>query len=682
MVSSNRTEKFVFGLFLLFVITLTNSIFLCQIGYFGALLLLLIQFVREKKNPFVNSGLELPLLLIIIAEVFATIFSVDPGQALHTLVKRLMVIPIIYVTLYVAKSDKKGKQIVKVFLGAALLTASIYLLTSYEHLIAHLYSLEAKGPSTFQYVMTAGGLLSFVTIYFFAFFINEKGGILQRVLIGIALLIMLLALAGSYTRSAWIGAAAGIGTILLLKRKWLIILSGILIIIFYIVLNPKVSRIIEYQINGDYASKVNERNTEGRVKQVKWDRGNILVADYENGLLVLRENSVFAKYKTEKPIQTISKWKKNIYFSSTMNKTFYFFSIDSTFSINFLSEYIPPFTPKALLAADSLLFIIGTNGEFAEVTNPKNPTTKTLYHLGFDITSVTVERNFVAFFSGGEKKLVAESLKGGVPGKIIFEKNADFEQGRVSSSDSLLVFWTGKSFDAYKIMNNDVHIVKSPAGLSLLSGIEFTDFGFWGLNFKNELIKVKLENDKFNIKEKVHIPEKTSSFWVDGKKLVTGYSYKNRIASIIDPYHSTNVQRLNQWKTGWRIFKENPIFGVGDIDMNNIYKKYRAPYESETYGHLHNIYVHVLATLGGFGFIVFIFMLVKIFFLDLKIYNRVKNIDFISSFALGTLGSFVGFLVSGLAEWNFGDQEIATILWFTVGLNIAFYKIVKSKRSD
>ena len=163
--------------------------------------------------------------------------------------------------------------------------------------------------------------------------------------------------------------------------------------------------------------------------------------------------------------------------------------------------------------------------------------------------------------------------------------------------------------------------------------------------------------------------------------LYTYYSHKDRITSIVDPYHSTNIQRLNQWKTGWRIFMANPIFGVGDIDMNNIYLQYRAPYDTETYGHLHNNYVHVLTILGGFGFLVFIYLMFTIFILDLKIYNRLKNIPFASSVALGTIGAFIAFLVSGLAEWNFGDQEIATMLWFATGLNIALYKLYKKDKN-
>jgi hypothetical protein len=46
---------------------------------------------------------------------------------------------------------------------------------------------------------------------------------------------------------------------------------------------------------------------------------------------------------------------------------------------------------------------------------------------------------------------------------------------------------------------------------------------------------------------------------------------------------------------------------------------------------------------------------------------------------LGALASFVSILISGLTELNFWDQEIATLIYFTVGLNIALYICYKKE---
>jgi hypothetical protein len=67
----------------------------------------------------------------------------------------------------------------------------------------------------------------------------------------------------------------------------------------------------------------------------------------------------------------------------------------------------------------------------------------------------------------------------------------------------------------------------------------------------------------------------------------------------------------------------------------------------------------------------------KIIYIELKIYYSVKNKPFISSYALGALAAFCGFMISGLTELNFWDHEITTLIWFTFGLNIAMFKSVK-----
>ncbi|MBP1655187.1 MAG: hypothetical protein H6Q28_1743, partial [Bacteroidetes bacterium] len=38
---------------------------------------------------------------------------------------------------------------------------------------------------------------------------------------------------------------------------------------------------------------------------------------------------------------------------------------------------------------------------------------------------------------------------------------------------------------------------------------------------------------------------------------------------------------------------------------------------------------------------------------------------------LGALAVFVGVQVHGLTEWSFGDQEIAVLLWISLGLTMA-----------
>jgi len=154
-------------------------------------------------------------------------------------------------------------------------------------------------------------------------------------------------------------------------------------------------------------------------------------------------------------------------------------------------------------------------------------------------------------------------------------------------------------------------------------------------------------------------------------------SKQSRLLEIFDPYHPSNANRISFWRAGIGMFMDYPIFGVGDIDLQNLYRQYKRPFDKEIQGHLHNNFFHVLATLGLFGLLAVLFLFYKIIVIEVNIYKAIKDKPFVSSYALGALAAFCGFIISGLTELNFWDHEITTLIWFTFGLNIALFSLFK-----
>ncbi|MBU2444880.1 MAG: O-antigen ligase family protein, partial [Bacteroidetes bacterium] len=211
-----------------------------------------------------------------------------------------------------------------------------------------------------------------------------------------------------------------------------------------------------------------------------------------------------------------------------------------------------------------------------------------------------------------------------------------------------------------------------------VGGLRMQENMLWASDFGGNLYKIDL-TDLLNPKlEKfAHVEGQITSFEVNQTELWMTNIKRSRFSSILDPYHSSNIERINQIKVGFKIFRDYPIFGIGNIDLNEIYKRYRESTDKYSYGHLHNNYLHMLAVLGILGFIVFISILVKTFFIHLKSYRQSEKNEFYRSVSSGVFAAFIGICVSGLFEYNFGDHEIVTLFWLLAGLNLSIQKLVR-----
>jgi hypothetical protein len=178
-------------------------------------------------------------------------------------------------------------------------------------------------------------------------------------------------------------------------------------------------------------------------------------------------------------------------------------------------------------------------------------------------------------------------------------------------------------------------------------------------------------NDRINIKSKNKLDYFPSSFTYRNGKIFITKVERSKLSSIWDPHLPSNFVRLSLWRVGWEIFKDYPIFGVGDINMGEYQKKYRRYYEKELHGHLHNNFIHVLAALGLFGLFAVIYMFIKMYLINFEIYKKHKDRKFLSSYSLGAIGVLSAFIFAGLTELNMWDHEIITLVYLTFALNCA-----------
>jgi O-antigen ligase len=151
-----------------------------------------------------------------------------------------------------------------------------------------------------------------------------------------------------------------------------------------------------------------------------------------------------------------------------------------------------------------------------------------------------------------------------------------------------------------------------------------------------------------------------------------------RLHSVVDPANLWNQQRVYMWEAGVRMFHDHPLTGVGLQDLHALYDQYRSPDSVERAGHLHNAYVQIAASMGLVGLAAFAWLyasLLRTAWAGVRVGARGTRAErgseaeaLAAGVRIGVTAALVGFLVAGLFEWNFGDEELLYHLYTLVGI--------------
>jgi O-antigen ligase len=145
---------------------------------------------------------------------------------------------------------------------------------------------------------------------------------------------------------------------------------------------------------------------------------------------------------------------------------------------------------------------------------------------------------------------------------------------------------------------------------------------------------------------------------------------KSRVRSIVDLHDPSNRDRIYMVYSGLRIFQDHPWTGVGSNNIEKVITgnqgRYRHPQAEKINMHLHNNFLQILAERGIFALASF---LLACLFIILQMVRALKSrAGEWRAITAGALFAFVGFLVAGLFEYNFGDSEIKFMLFYFISL--------------
>lgn len=677
--TSKLIDNLIFVFSVIFLLTLTNSIFLNQLGYYGILLSLLLKYYTEKKNPFSKTGLEFALLFFILALILSTIFSIDRPTSVYNLLKRFFLIPTLYTFVVAPKDFKNAKQFVIIYLSAALLTMMYYLIKSYDYFVNNLYQIKGSGPSVFQYPITSSELMTFSLVILFAFLINEKCKFKYKILVFVLFMINLLALIATYKRTGWMGAAAGMLFILILSRKWVLLLGVVILGIVFSLLNKTVSQVYVYKYYDSMYKNEFLLNTDGKALNVYEENNSIYVSDYENGLLILQDSSIIKKIKLAAPITDFKKWRDNFYIASSADTRFVLLEKYDKNNFKIRKEFFTNGAPLSSVVANNLFYVLEEDSGLTVFNDPNDLKNKITIKTGnfVEQQDFFVDSNLCAIVSK-ERDLSIYSLKNFLPDKLLLKEKIANDEELIGMVDQKFIFNSPVGVKLYSFVDEKLNLEEINNKLGNISFIKPQKQSLFICSTRGEVFELKYPvSNKLEIISSFNLGFTPQSIYLSNGKIYATFSKTSRLGSVIDPYFPTNYSRFAFWRAGLKIFQDYPIFGVGDIDLAELYKVYKQPYDREIQGHLHSIYFHTLTTLGAFGFLTFIFLLGMIFIVLWRTYRQLKNLSFASSFSLGAIGGYAAFLVAGITEYNFGDHEVITMVWFTLAISLSFKKNFK-----
>jgi O-antigen ligase len=140
-----------------------------------------------------------------------------------------------------------------------------------------------------------------------------------------------------------------------------------------------------------------------------------------------------------------------------------------------------------------------------------------------------------------------------------------------------------------------------------------------------------------------------------------------RVASMADPNDPTVRERGYMWRSALSMWRDNPWLGLGPGGVKREFRRYVVPeaVKRQT-GHVHNTPLQILVERGTLGLATWLWIWLAFYARAISLLRQLPGAGREWALVAGSLAAVTGFLVGGLAEYNFGDSEVVLVAWTLV----------------
>jgi len=220
---SGAADRLLYLLLVLVVLSVTR-IALAQICLsLMTLVWIALLVTRRDTHRFRRLPLMLPLIFFVLTNVLSALLSIDPGHSVGTIggMANLLVLLLFY-NIIEGETDVLPLVLVMVLMGGMVALAGLG-----QYVILDVGGLRHRITGPMSHYMTYSGILMLIDVVIIAMLASSPGGEAgrqrRRWWVWAALVLVTLALVGTYSRHAWLGLLAGIAVIAAGLRSWKLI---------------------------------------------------------------------------------------------------------------------------------------------------------------------------------------------------------------------------------------------------------------------------------------------------------------------------------------------------------------------------------------------------------------------------------------------------------------------------
>ncbi len=156
--------------------------------------------------------------------------------------------------------------------------------------------------------------------------------------------------------------------------------------------------------------------------------------------------------------------------------------------------------------------------------------------------------------------------------------------------------------------------------------------------------------------------------------LATIWIHHTRGFGWIDRRDPGTEYRTMMWQDAARLIPQHPWFGVGMESVRQYWRQWdiRAYRVFGVQWHFHSDYIQLAVERGLPALAAWLWLAAAYLLFLWRLLPRARAGDwFTYGLVLGALGAFIAFLAAGLVQYNLGEEQIDTAVWFLMGLTLA-----------